>query len=473
MGKYRYLSKNIGLLTLSSFATKLISFFLIPLYTNVLTTREYGTYDLFATTTSVLLPILTLNIQEAVIRYALDKTYDREAIATIAVRYLIGSSFVVVIMLMVNYMFGFSQVIKDYSVFFFLIYFSQVIVGIMVSYIRGIDRIADLSISSVMCAMVTIACNILFLVVFKWGLAGYFAANVIGPLVQCCYLVYRSRFFGVIHLRKNYSAENREMTTYSKPLIANSLGWWINNALDRYVIIYFCGLSANGIYTIASKIPNLLNIFQTIFNSAWALSAVKEFDPEDKDGFFSNTYKAYNCFMTLACSGIIVADKLLAKLLYAKDFFVAWQYVPWLTIAILFGALSGYLGGFFTAVRDSKVFAQSTIIGAGCNIVLNIALTPFMGPLGAAIATTACHVIVWVVRVVQSRKYIKLRFNFKRDIIAYIILIVQSVLLLRFEGTTLYSIELALFILAVVLFFKDIQLILSKIVTKIKTRKIE
>ena len=65
MGRYKYLLKNIGLLTLSSFTTKLLSFFLVPLYTNVLSTTEYGTYDMFNTTIGVLLPILTLNIQES------------------------------------------------------------------------------------------------------------------------------------------------------------------------------------------------------------------------------------------------------------------------------------------------------------------------------------------------------------------------------------------------------------------------
>ena len=72
VNRYRYLLKNIGLLTLSSFATKLLSFFLVPLYTNILSTTEYGTYDLFNTTIGVLLPILTLNIQEAVMRFSID-----------------------------------------------------------------------------------------------------------------------------------------------------------------------------------------------------------------------------------------------------------------------------------------------------------------------------------------------------------------------------------------------------------------
>ena len=47
MANYRYLAKNIGVLAISNFATKILSFFLVPLYTSILSTSEYGTYDLF------------------------------------------------------------------------------------------------------------------------------------------------------------------------------------------------------------------------------------------------------------------------------------------------------------------------------------------------------------------------------------------------------------------------------------------
>lgn len=83
MNKYKYLFKNIGLLTLSNFATKLLSFFLVPLYTSVLTTGQYGTYDLFNTTIGVLIPILTLNILDAILRFGMDKVYDKDAIVTL------------------------------------------------------------------------------------------------------------------------------------------------------------------------------------------------------------------------------------------------------------------------------------------------------------------------------------------------------------------------------------------------------
>lgn len=86
MNKYKYLFKNIGLLTLSNFVTKLLSFFLVPLYTSVLTTGQYGTYDLFNTTIGVLIPILTLNILDAILRFGMDKAYDKDAIVTLGTK---------------------------------------------------------------------------------------------------------------------------------------------------------------------------------------------------------------------------------------------------------------------------------------------------------------------------------------------------------------------------------------------------
>ena len=462
MNQYKYLFKNMGLLTLSSFATKLLSFFLVPLYTNILTTTEYGTYDLMNTTIGVLMPILTLNVQDAVMRFAMDKKQNRKAIVSVAMKILFVANAIVALGLIINGIFGFSTLISDYAVFFFLMFFIQTVSGVVTYYVRGIDRIADLSVSSVLVSIFTISCNIIFLVVFNWGLNGYFLANIIGPLVQIIYLIIRADMIHDTDLKSDFAAEKKAMLDYSKPMIANSVAWWINNTSDRYVVIFFCGLAENGIYSVASKIPSILNIFQSIFSQAWTLSAVKDFDPEDKNGFFANTYRAYNCMMVLICSGIIVADKILASFLYAKDFYVAWRYVPWLTIAIVFGSLSGYIGGFFSAVKNSKIFAQSTVVGAVSNIILNLILTPILGALGAAIATAVCYFVVWAMRYWHSKKFIKLRINLGRDLVTYGLLVIQSVMLLMLDGVVMYSVEIGLLLVIMILYAGDIIAVLNK-----------
>ncbi len=463
--KYKYLVKNIGILTLSSFATKILSFLLVPLYTNILTTTEYGINDLFYTTIGILVPILTLNIQDSVMRFSLDSKYDNTKVLSVGLRYLVFGSLLVVAGLGINYCFDYFEyqnIFKKYALYFFLMFFSQALSGLITSYIRGIDKIADLSIASVINSVIVITSNILFLVVFKWGLIGYFLANIIGPLVQCVYLIFRFKILKNIELRIIDASVAKEMKAYSCPMIVNTISWWINSASDKYIVIHFLGLAANGVYSVAGKIPSILSILQSIFAQAWTLSAVKDYDPEDKNGFFAKTYATYNCAMTVCCSIIIGSDKILAKLLYAKEFYNAWKYVPWLTIAILFGAMSGYLGGLFSAVKDSKVFGRTTLMGAICNIALNFILVPVIGITGAAIATTFSYCIVWISRILYSKKYIKLRIRIKRDCFSYGLLVVQSVLLLCTDGIKVYAFEIILFAAIFVIYIKDVSMVLVK-----------
>lgn len=464
MNKYIYLLKNIGLLTLSNFATKLLSFFLVPLYTSILTTGQYGTYDLFNTTVSVLIPIFTLNALEFVLRFSLDNDYSREAIVTVACKWLVISIIASVIILLINNFFSLNYLLTKYGLYFILMFFTQALSGLVTAYARGTDHVAALSVSSVIASIFTIICNILFLIPFHLGLVGYFLANIIGPLIQCLYLIIVMKIWRNIDFKIKYNAQEREMLHYSIPMIANSISWWVNNASDRYVVIWFCGIAANGIYSVSNKIPSILNVFQTIFGQAWALSAVKDFDPNDKSGFFINTYNAYNCLMVIVCSMIIATDRLLSKYLYIGKFYSAWKYVPFLTIAIVFGALVGYIGGFFTAVKDSKMFATSTIVGAVTNIILNLILVPFIGALGSALATTVSYIEVWIIRLIQSKRYIKLKINLIRDCSSYILLFIQTIVLLFMsESIVMYAIQGVLIILNIMLYKRDIILLLSKI----------
>ena len=79
----KYLLKNTIFFSIGNFGSKIINFFLVPLYTNILSVAEYGTVDLMTILTTVLVPIITLNLSEAVLRFSLDKDADREKILNI------------------------------------------------------------------------------------------------------------------------------------------------------------------------------------------------------------------------------------------------------------------------------------------------------------------------------------------------------------------------------------------------------
>ena len=103
MSKASYLLKNMWVLTISNFSSKILIFLLVPLYTSVLSTEEYGKYDLAVSTATLLYPLLTLNIVDAVMRFLMDKNSDRVSIATIGLRFISISSIIFgIIMLVIN-----------------------------------------------------------------------------------------------------------------------------------------------------------------------------------------------------------------------------------------------------------------------------------------------------------------------------------------------------------------------------------
>lgn len=435
----RYLARNMLFLTAGQFGTKLLSFFFVPLYTSVLTSAEYGTYDLYSATVSLFVPILTLNIADSTTIFLLDKNKSKDGIISVSMKYYFFSLVFFATAICLNMAFKFLPLFNEYPFFLFLMFAVNGLVNLLLCYARGLDRIKDVSVSGVICSAVMIALNIVFLVPLHLGLKGYYLATIFGSFVQIVYLCISLRIFSFIKFKQQDKLLKNEMLGYSCPMILNTVSWWINSVSDRYMVTAFCGVEANGIYSVAYKIPSILTMFQSIFSQAWTLSAVQDFDSEDRNGFFSKMYSLYNVCMVLLCSVLILSDRLVARILYANDFFEAWRYVPFLLVSVVFGSLSGYLGGIFTAVKDSRSFASSTVAGAVLNIFLNFVFINLCGALGAAVATMASYILVWALRLYRAEKIMRLKVSLVHDCIAYMLLIFQCMAMLFSEGVGVWS----------------------------------
>ncbi len=457
MNRYKYLIKNIGLLTLGQFATKIITFLFTPLYTSLLLTEEYGIYDIYNTTVSLLIPILTVNIFEATLRYSIDGSKKSTSFRIGAKYTLIGCALLCAIV-GINVSLKIYPILNRYWYYLVALFVFTAITNLLSSYARGIDRVGTLALSGVIASLTTIGANVLFLVVFKIGIDGYFLSHILGIVMQAIYLSITINPIKTLRISFTDIEYEKEMRKYSIPLIWNSLAWWINDISDRYIVTAMCGLAANGIYAAAYKIPSMLNIFQTIFNRAWTLSAVKDYDKDDKSGFFTKTYEAYNMLIVVLCSILLLGNKLIARFLFRKEFYTAWEYAPFLLMAIIFGSLSGYIGGVFSAVKDTKIYSYSTGIGAITNIVLNILLINIYGVIGAAIATYVSNVVIWLIRLYNVRKYLTLKINLKKHIKAYLLLLGQTIALLCIKtNNVLYSTLGAITGLIILMFSKEIR----------------
>lgn len=463
--KHKYLAKNVGLFSISSFAPKILAFILIPIYTNCLTTAEYGVSDLITTTVSLLLPFFTLDIQDAVMRFTLDKKYEKSDVFTTSLRVvLIGTGLICVGAFMASTL-KIPGLENSYLIFFVLMYFTTALSNSLTMFCRGIDKVNVLVVGGVLQSVTMLSANILFLVVFKWGLTGYLLANTLGSVVAVFWYFIGAKLHK--YITKSVSKDVlKDMVRFSFPLIFSVTAWWINSASDRYILTWMSGVAISGLYAVSYKIPGILSIFQSVFYQAWSISAIKEFDKDDKDRFISNMYNMVNFGMVVACSGIIFLNIPIAKILYTNEFFEAYKFVPPLLISVVFNAMALFIGSIFTAVKDTKTLSVSTIVGAVINTVCNFVFIYYWQAYGAAVATMIGYFAVFIIRHIILRKHIKLHLKWWRDILVYILLVVQMSVAYFIDKFSV--LQVVFIVLIILLYVQEVKQLLVKVKDVVK-----
>ncbi|MBR4169495.1 MAG: polysaccharide biosynthesis C-terminal domain-containing protein [Lachnospiraceae bacterium] len=457
MSKIRYLANNIALFSVSNFVSKVLVFLLVPLYTNVLSTREYGIADVFQVTLLLLVPALTVNMGEGALRFGIEYREKRGSILSSGLRITFLAAGAVAFFCLLGMVFVPSE-IRWYLFLFIFLFFTNAMYEFLILYFQGSELVPVVVVGSIFSTLTMILCNLLFLLVFKIGLNGYLFSQMIAfgaaALLMLLLGLSKQRQADDFEIRRDKDTE-RTMLSYGKPLILYSTGSWINNAADRYLVLFLCGASVNGLYGVAYKIPAILMVFQRIFAQAWQMSATKSYQDEKSAEFFSLMYTCYHTFMVIGCALLILILRPLAALMFLKDFHEAWMFVPPLLISVIFGALTGFLGSICLAHKDSKSMGIATGCGAALNVILNLLLIPKMGAMGAAIATAVSYFTMYFAALLITRKYVKIRARFVRDYAAYALLAAEAVLLITLrEGLLCY---LLLALIVTILFFLHIE----------------
>lgn len=467
--KYGYLAENIALFSVSNFVSKILVFLLVPLYTDVLTTAEYGIADIMQVTLLLLVPALTLNMGEAALRFGIEKTDKRGSILRCGLGFILRADLLVCCLALISPLFV-SESVKWYVYLFAFLFAANSLFEFLVLYFQGCEMVPVVVIGSVSSTVIMIVSNILFLLVFKIGLNGYIFSQIIAfALASIIMLILGKMGAEGIKFEKDEEL-NKEMISYGIPMIAYSTGSWINNASDRYIVAALCGAAVNGVYGVAYKIPAILTVFQRIFAQAWQMSAIKSYGEEKSEEFFSNMYKVYNTFMVLGCSVLVIMVRIIAKFMFRKEFYDAWQFVPFLLISVIFGALTGFLGSICLAHKDSKSMGIATLYGAVINIILNLLLVPFYGAMGAAFATAVSYAIMCIMAFVFVRKHVTLTVNIKKDMVGYLLLVAEAVVMIWQVGHY-YLYSLILVLLIAILYFKDIVTIAGSFWNMLMNRK--
>lgn len=452
VNRNKYLVKNIIIFGIGAIGTKVITFFMVPLYTNVLTTSDYGIIDLISTICTIIVPLLTLNIEEAVMRFSLDEDADYNRILNVGILIVVTG---IVIGLLIIPILSLSVTLEKYSKYIYIYTISLGISQLFLCYLRGKELLTLYSFGNILNSFFIAIFNIWFLVCRERGIEGYFLAYIIANFITALYAFIVGKVydtFGRWGINKKLAMS---MIKYSVALIPNSFMWWIMNSLDRVMITQMINTSANGIYSISYKLPTLMAMFSTIFTRAWSYSAIREEDSEDRDQYSTFIFSELAAFMLISASFLIMIMKPFLHIYVEASYYTAWKYTPYLIIGNTFLTLASFLSTSYTVNKDSIGFLVSGTFGAIINITFNFVLIPAIGISGAALATCISYIMVFIYRAIDIRKYVTIQIVNGKRVVGLSILILQGFIMYG-KGIFGFFGLLLCFIIETILFKKEI-----------------
>ena len=423
MGKYKRLASDTIIFAIGNLGSKLILFLLVPLYTNYLTTSEYGTAELIYTVSNLIMPITSMVIFDAVLRYTLDRNVNRKSVILNAGIVFIGGS---IVALLIAPLVGLYPSLTEWKWYVSVYIITYMASQITMTYIKAKER-SKLYVALGLAQTLILALLNIFLLVFcDLKIYGYIMANI---MAQCIIVIVALFTGGIISDLRGAVFDKRlfkEMIAYSAPLIINNISWWVVQSSDKLMVEFFISGAALGLYTVASKIPALINVITSIFSQSWGISSIKEYDSTKDTSFYSNVFSLYSFAVFFFCACLLLIIKPFMIIYVGADFFEAWKFVPWLLVAASFSAVSAYYGAIYGALKKSVNVMLSTLFSAGINIALNFVLIPTIGIMGATTATAVAYVFIALYRMFDTRRYFKFQINFIKEFITYIIVCISA-----------------------------------------------
>ena len=411
--KYTTLVSNTLLFAISNFSSKLLSFFIRPYLSYALDSPDVmGVSSLLQQATNLLIPVVSLGVAYAIIRFGLDKENDKASVfvngaATIGLGFLVLLLAMPLVSLIPN--------AAEYLPFLYLCVLASCLRTLCTQFIRSRMLNRLVAIDGVLTTLSPLLYYLLFLSVLRMGATGFLLANALADLTSMVFVFFAGGCWRYCKPKRFDRGLWRDMLRYCLPMIPASISFWIINASDLFYVQGMCdgidGKSSTwwvGLLKAGYYLPQIITIVGQIFYEAWQLSAVTE--ESERSAFFSKVFRVYAAVMFCCVAGVIWLCQPMMHV-FREDYFLGWQFVPFLTLASMCTCLNNFLNSVYVVYKRSTSSFYTMLVGAVVNLVLNFLFIRWFGPWGVTMASFISLLIVFLLRAYSTHGLLEIDFH--------------------------------------------------------------
>lgn len=416
-GKMIAFLKGSTILVLSNICLKAINFFLLPLYTKHLTPQMLGISDAVTTFTGILLPLLTFGFDSAYSAFYFDDEEDRKekVYSTLTVCFFVSGLIPMLMMFVAQYfsvvLFGTEKYTEIVIMALFSLTFNLWFIPFSLE-LRLQNRMLAFGLGNVIASLLMVGLNILFVSVLKMGASALILSAMIVHFQQII-------FFGAMvrkRVKRKFFDKKllKQMALFALPLVPMSLMTWILSLSDRYIILYYLGEDAVGIYGIGTRFTTMLNVVVSAVQMAYTTFA---FSSKDDEGAKRNYYYIFtveSAVLLVASFVIALFSREIVSVMTASSYSGSEGPLRDLMFAQSLFAMTTIVGYGISFVKKSKYLLFAVTAGSIVNVALNFIFIPEYGIDAAAATTLIGFAVNFVIVFYYSEKFYPCEYGLKR-----------------------------------------------------------
>lgn len=436
----------------------------LPIITHKISQDAYGYYDLINSLSFIIIPIATVQSNEALYKYyhsSVNKERDC-LINSVLFLNILGIVGIAVCTLFL------SKMIKiRYPLYIWLFLSFNTLLLFVQKMARAKKDNKKYSVSSIVNCGILLLLQVVFLYVFNMNEDGLLLAGAIGALTATLYLWIR------LHIARNINPKyisgntSKKVIKFSLPLVPNVISWWGMSSINSIFIILLLSTKANGIFAISNRFPSLLATATSVFQFAWTDNVVITKENATSSKINSKIFKNYMLLVFTSILVLLPLIDLVFPFLIDKKFEASRIYVPILLLSSLFSSFSAFMGAGYLSSEKTLGAFTTNVFGMLINIIITISLIKVIGLYAPALAFLIANMVVFFMRVFRMRSFFYINIKWGLFVRLLIMTIIFSIA--YYINNTI--INIIIFLLSLILFVLYNNVLLKVILGKLKAKK--
>jgi O-antigen/teichoic acid export membrane protein len=414
-GYLRRLATTGAAYTAASIVSKLIAVALLPLYTRYLTTGDYGAAEvMFAAVVSASI-VVRLGLIEALLRFYYKDDEDPVRVVSSSFAALFWLATIAALVAL-----PFAGPISEALLNKSAPDLARISIGglwvltlneYLLTLFRLEERARAFFLTTIINVLAAIALTVILVVGLEEGARGLLIGSYAsGAAVVLALLVVHRRRLSLRFERPLL----RRLMRFGLPTMPAELSLYGLNFVDRIIIVHAAGLSEAGLYSIAVKFAQGINVLVRGFQLAWPPLAYSIRDDDEARRVYATVVTLFVAGCAFVVTGMWLLSRWLVRALAAPEFFDSYKAIGLLAAAATLYALYMVLVVILGRTGRTEFNFPATGAALAANIALNLILVPPLGIVGAGLALVASYVVVLALMYVFTQRLFPVPYEWGR-----------------------------------------------------------